>query len=521
MMESSIITESRSESRQFGINVATNGAVIVLNVLVGLLFTTYLIDRLGIASYGLVVLAISLTGYMSIFETSINSAVGRFLTIDIRSGQFDEANKTFNTAFWSGVILIGLLLPVILILSASTPALFDVPAGQELSSRLLFAAVMGAYLLIILRGTFTASAFSYNRLDLKNAVFATNTIVRVLAIVLLFTLVLRPSAWQVGIGTIAGAIVSSLLAVWIWHALTPQLSFDWHLLDRSRLRSMFAMSGWLLINQMGSLLFLNIDLIIINRFLGVETQGRYGAILQLSILLRTLAAAIATAITPIALRQFASGDSERMALMTRQAVKWMGLIFALPIGCIVGMGGPFLSLWLGPDFLGLTLLAIVIVVHLCINLSVLPLFSIQTALNKVRWPGIVTLILGVLNLILAVSLVNWDRTGMGVAIAGGIVLTIKNALFTPLYGAHIQELPKSTFFREMLPGVLATVVVGAAGFAAARLIVIDSWWKFLLIIGGISLLYVAGIGATALNQQDRKLLQQAANSMRNDRQTHG
>ncbi len=507
-MDPLVTTEPKPVARQFGINVVTNGAVIVLNILVGLLFTPYLISKLGIASYGLVVLAVSLTGYMSIFETAINSAVGRFLTIDLRKGQFESANRTFNTALWSGLLLMLVLLPAVLVVAHMIPSLFDIPAGAERSARLLFAAVMIAYLLIIIRGIFAASAFSYNRLDLQNTVYATNTIVRIGVVVLLFSVVLVPSAWQVGVGTIAGAAVSLVLAILIWRALTPELRIDRDQFDVLNLRGMFGMSGWLLINQMGSLLFLNIDLIVINQVHGVTTQGRYGAVLQLTILLRTLAAAISTAITPVALKQFAAKDMERMALMTRKAIRWMGLLFALPIGCLVAMSGEFLTLWLGPDFSGLATLVTVMILPLSINLSVLPLFSIQTALNKVRWPGILTLVLGLLNLYLAATWVKWESVGLGVALASAVVLTLKNAIFTPLYGAHIQGLPRYTFYQDMVPGIVAAILVSLVVFGASRALAIDSWAVLIAVVGVVSLLYLVGLFAFALDTEERRQILQ-------------
>jgi hypothetical protein len=92
---------------------------------------------------------------------------------------------------------------------------------------------------------------------------------------------------------------------------------------------------------------------------------------------------------------------------------------------------------------------VIMVSHLAINMGVMPLFSIQVAMNKVRWPGIVTLIMGIGNLALAIFLAKYASWGIfGVAVAGAIVLTAKNALFTPIYGAIILDQPWHTFLKS-------------------------------------------------------------------------
>ena len=432
------ILSTKSTSKQFVVNVSSNTVVMLLNVLIGLWYTPYLIQNLGVAVYGLVILATSLTIYMSIFNASIDNAVGRFLTIDIRRQEFDLANRTFNTAMWSAILICIFLLPVVVIVAYRTPYWFDVPVGQDNSVIVLFMTVMLAYLLIIPRSVFTSSAFAHNRLDLKNLITLSNTVVRVLFVLSFFSLFMTPQAWQVGVATLLGSFISLLISISICRRLTPELTLHLYLFDKTKWSSMVGMSGWLFIDQIGSLLFLNIDLIVVNRYLGAEVQGQYGSVLQLIILLRTLSTVITTALTPIALGQLARQDMSQMALMTRKAIKWMGLFVALPIGGLIGFSSPFLRLWLGDEFVVLTPLLILLSAHLCVNLAVRPLFPIQTALNKVRIPGLVTLLLGILNLGLAIWWVEWDQLGMGVALAGAVVLTLKNTVFTPIYGARYR-----------------------------------------------------------------------------------
>ena len=82
-------------------------------------------------------------------------------------------------------------------------------------------------------------------------------------------------------------------AVWVWRKLTPELSVKLSSFDCSRLHNLLGMSGWILVNQVGTLFFLNIDLIVVNRLFGAESGGRYASVLQWVILLRSLSGILA------------------------------------------------------------------------------------------------------------------------------------------------------------------------------------------------------------------------------------
>lgn len=497
-------TDENSPKR-FAINVFSNVAMLVLNIVVGFWFTPYLIKHLGAALYGLVPLATSVTSYMSVIDRALNSALGRFLTIDLRQGNSELANKTFNTALWSSIGISILLLPIILGISINVPYLFDVPTGYEQQARWLFTAVMFAYLVGAITSTFRVSTFACNRFDLQNLTLVVGLLLRVAVIVLCFSLFL-PQIWQVGLGLLLGGLGALLVSVINWRWLTPSLKISWRAFDRSRLRHLFSFSGWMVIAWVGGLLFLSIDLIIVNRFLGAEAGGGYGAVLQWSILLRTLASTVSSTLTPIVLAQYARGDMEQMAHLSQKAVKLLGLAIAFPVGLVCGLSESLLLVWLGAEFSHLALLMSTLTGHLSINLAILPIMSIFVALNKVRYPGIASLSMGTLNLILALWWVSSDKVGMGVALAGAVTLTLKNGIFTSLYGAHIQQLPWNTYLRSINYSLLGATSVGLSGYVLAQYMVIDSWFALGITAFLIGIIYALLLYFLVLNEEDYQLL---------------
>jgi membrane protein EpsK len=149
---------------------------------------------------------------------------------------------------------------------------------------------------------------------------------------------------------------------------------------------------------------------------------------------------------------------------------------------------------------------ILLTVHLLVNLAVLPLFSINTAYNRVRLPGIVTLSLGIGNFALAVILSLFTGWGYyAVAAAGAIVLTSKNAVFTPWYAAKVLGVGSHTFTRAMFPGLVAGLLLGV--IAAVLGIFLPLSTLISLIITGLvlSLLYAILMWRIGLSASERNL----------------
>jgi O-antigen/teichoic acid export membrane protein len=492
--------------QQFVINVGSNVGQFLLNFLLNIWFIPYLIGHLGIAAYGLVPLTTTLTAYFGLLTLSLNSALGRFLTIDLKRGLFSSANRTFNTAFFTNLFLSSLVVPLTLGLVWATPRLFNVPQGQENGTRWLFGLAMLAFIVTTIGSNFAVSSWACNRFDLRNGLTIASRVVQVGLVVLSFSF-FGAQLWHVGLGLLGAAVVSLAGSVVLWRYLTPQLHVRSRAFDRSRLRQLTGMSGWMLINQIGSLLFLQIDLIVVNRFFGPEMGGQYGAVLQLSVYLRTMANMLVGVLTPAILAKYAENDWTGMNRISRQAVKFLGMAMAIPVGLLCGFSRPLLSTWLGPSFRDSAPLLILLSAHLCINLAVRPLFSIQQAFNKVRWPGVVTFIMGVANLVLAIALAKWGGWGaLGVAVAGGITLTLKNTLFTSIYSAVIQKSPWWNFLSSIIPGLVSTMAVSSMAYAITQVLTIDSWLGLAvasLVVSGLysGVAYVAG-----LNKEEQALL---------------
>jgi membrane protein EpsK len=399
------------------------------------------------------------------------------------------------------------MIPIVIIVSYFVPVIFNIPKGQETGSIILFFCASAALFIRSLNGTYTVQLFAYNRLDYMNIVNIVNLFVQVGLIVLLFSL-RGPGLEFIGGSYICGALVASVLAMILAKKVCPHLHLSLSSFDRSRVRDLGNMGGWVFINQIGVLLFIQIDLIVVNIFFGAVTAGEYAIVLQMGNQLRTIAGVFAGVLTPMILTYYAREHTETMIRVTKSSVKLMGLTMALPIGLVCGLAPQILTVWVGKEYAFLAPLLVVMTFHLMINLAVLPLFSINIAYNKVRVPGIVTLIMGIGNFTLAVILALYSGLGYyGVATAGAVVLTLKNAVFTPWYATKVIGIGAYSFSRVLVPGLVASLVLGTFAMVLGNFFPLDRLIPLIIAGLGLSLLYGIVIWKIGLSGGEKKLFE--------------
>ncbi len=494
-----------SARKRFVANALSNAVFIAIQALANLWLTPFLIGYLGMATFGMIPLANSIASYMSILTNALNNALSRFLVIDLGRGDAQAANKTFNTALFSLAGFILALSPVAVILTIAFPILFDVPAGWEADTRWLFALVALTSFVTVIASNFGVSAFIHSKFLLTNTINFIGLAARIGFIVILFAL-FPPRLWVAGGGALVAAVISLLGFTVLWRKLTPQLHVRLTAFDRSQLQALMGMGGWVIVNTLGGMLLARVDLLVVNAFFGAALTGGYGSVAQFALLVEYLADAATTVTRPIILIKYAHHDFAGLRRLASQSVKLLGLALALPVGLLCGFSRPLLSVWLGPEYQYLSILLIIITAHQSVNLSVRPLLYVQTAYNRIRWPGIATLLSGVGSLGLGVLLAMWGRWGAaGVALAVAIAWTAKNALYIPIYTAHIMKLRWWSFLPSLIPGAAGTLIVGIVSYGLTMVQMPHHWFTLGVSAAVVSLLYVVGVWLLGLNPDERQM----------------
>lgn len=478
----------------------------VLNTLLLLWYVPYLIDHLGLAAYGMIPLANSLVLYATVLTASLDVSINRFMAIDLNRGDVSAANRTFNTAIALAVSASALITVPAGVVVWLFPSLFNVPPGLDAATRLLFGSVTATLCAAMLSSSFGVASVAKHRFELRNLVRALTSLSRVGIVVLCFSLY-SPELGFVAIGFLGSALIGMAGDVLVSRHLAPELRLAPRLITRPQMRAMLELSGWSAINQVGALLLMQIDLLVVNALYGPEATGRYGSIIVLIALIHSITEAITAVVSPVIMAHYAASETGALRRVTLRSVRLLGLFLALPVGLLCAFGRPLLRLWLGREFGDLDLILIILASHLPITLAVRPILYCLTAYERVRVPSMVTLALGITTIPVAILFARGFGWGpAGVAAATSLIWLLRNLVFVIPYGAAVLGIRASQVYSIVTATAASTAGVAAAGLCIAHLSQPQSWSSIALAAVAVSAAYAMIVYAGLLTGEDQTWL---------------
>jgi len=212
-------------------------------------------------------------------------------------------------------------------------------------------------------------------------------------------------------------------------------------------------------------------------------------------------------VRPALLLKYANKDFAGLREMVSKSIKYFGLLLALPVGFLCGFSRDILSVWLGPEYNYLFPLLIILSAHQSLSLAVRPLLRVQEAYNKVRVPGIVTLVSGLISFVFAILMARYANLGaIGVAVAIAVTWMLRNVIFLPVYTAHIMKLKWWVFFSNFPIILFTTGLATLLSIFVASLLKPENWF----VLGGAGIItaviYLPFVWFLGLQKNDRNFL---------------
>lgn len=493
-------------TQRFPKNLISNVTYFVLHIVIGLMLVPFFLETLGTAAYGMIPLATSLTGYVTLIIDSLNTSISRFLTIDLQRADVKRANETFNTALFGTLGVILLLVPIALAAAWYAPVFFNIGDQSKKDVFLLFALIFGSVLIRTWSSSFMVTLFAYNRLDLRNYVNCVYLFIQLIMVVTLF-LFIGPSLVLVGLSYAVAAVATLVISFTLSKRTCPFLKISLAFFVRSRLKEIGGMSSWVLINSVGLLLNTQVALIVVNKLFGEVAGTEYSLAAVWSTLLINIAALVTNLFSPMTYSYYSKQDREGLIHFTSMTIKVIGLSMALPIALVCIFSPQLLTIWVGAEFAHLAPLVWICVAPVILQIMVSCISPITVAYNRVRSLVFLTLPMGFLNLILALLLPYIFDIGMyGVALAGLITLLLRYGVINPLFIASVIQIPVLTYLKKMLYGIGGLLVLSVVGIALLSVVTISTLPTIILIGGGIAAAYLLFVLNIVLHPEEREII---------------
>ena len=440
-----------------------------LTTLLVFLTIPIIIDSLGVEVFGVIGIVTSFVSYLTIITNSFSSSVSRNLIFLLNSSNFKEANKEFNSVLFL-IIIIGVVVYPFLYYSAeSFASVLNISDQSSPSVIFLVRSVFFVFFVSSVAGIFGSVYVIRDRYDLQSI---SDMFQKIILNMLVITLLIY---WDTSLYSYSVALlISSLFIVsfnsLFFYRLLGEVKVSPSLFSTSRLSSNLSLSWWLMINQIGALLYHQSSLILVGIFVGVAHAGFLAISLTISSQVRVLATLISSVFQTKMIRYVANENDEQANDFFLKVVMVISVIVVLVCSLFLGGSKWVLSVWLGKVDPQVLILCIICTSYLPIILNLIPTWSFLLAKNDVSFMGKITFINGILNVVVSVILLKTTDMGVYAAIIPFITLLLaQNLIIVPLIlKKHKVNIVK--LYKIIVCSAIATLILTAFVFVFFKVI---------------------------------------------------
>lgn len=466
-----------------------NYAVIILNILVGLLYTPYMLHRLGPSEYGLYSLVASVIAYLSILDLGLGNAVVRYTARYRSEGRGEEQYELFGM-FLILYLCIGLLA---FLAGGVFMVHFDTWFGHTMTLHELERARQMLFLLVLnVAFTFPMSIFGSILTAYECFVFPrVLQIVRILlntgVMIALLALGYKALALVV-VQTVFNVLTLTIHGFYCRYRLRVKIRF--RTFRSELLKEVSVYSFWVFLSVVMDRIYWSTGQFVLALYDGTGAVAVFSVAIQLSLLYMSFSTSISGVFLPrvtgMVTCRASEADISQLFLRTGR-IQFM--VMALILTGFAVFGRSFVRLWAGPEYEGAYAIALLLFASLTVPMIQNLGITILQARNQMKFRSLLYLVIALISL-LAQFVLARRFGGMGIAIAISGALLVGQGVMMNIYYHRCQKLDMRAFWREIGRMSIVPALVALGASIALQGIVLDTWMKLAMAIGGYLLVYV-------------------------------
>lgn len=496
----------KSSQLKWGI-ILSYGSMI-LSTLISLVYTPFMLRKLGQSEYGLYQIVYSVVNYLNLLNLGFSGAYIKFYTrYSIKNDE--KGVKTLNGMFLLFYLCIaGIAIIIGTVLNFNLDLIF----GRSLSAKELHTAKYLMSLMVInLAITFPATVFTGNisaneKFIFQRTVTLLSSILNPILSVILLTIGFK------SIGLVIGATINTCLCFVInmyFCVKKLKFKFSFHNIPLRLFKEVAVFSAFILLSRMIDEINWGVGKVVLGAVAGTVEVSVFGLASQLNTYYLRFSTAISTVFIPKVNQIVEKYEgNERNQVLTQLFIKVGRLQFFVMSFILIGyivFGQEFIAIWAGENyrrsyFAGLFLM-IPVTVPLIQNIGI----EIQIAQNKHKFRSLIYACIAICNIIISVIL-SQKIGAIGPAIATAISLLCGNGILMNIYYHKKIGLNIIKFWKNILKIIPSFIIPIIIGTLIKKVIVIGSY--FALLQCGIiySFAYCICVIIFAMNTEEKNMV---------------
>lgn len=490
---------------QLKAGVVLNYVVILLNTLVGLLYTPYMLRMMGQSEYGLYSLVASVISYLTVLDLGFGNAIIRY------TAKFRAEKKTQEQYEMFGMFLILYLVIGIVAFGLGLGLYFNVDSlfGDTMTpAELGRARTMMLLLIFNLAFTFPMSIWGSIIQAYEDFVFQkTLNIIRIILNTIVMICLLHfgyKAVAMVVVQTVFNVltlVINFMYCVGKLKIIVYLRHFQWGFLKEVAIYSF-----WIFLNAIMDRIYWSTGQFVLGAMVGTAAVAVFAVAIQLEGMYMQFSTAISSVFLPKVTAMVATNRSRKeISDLFIKTGRIQYIVLAYILSGFIVFGQQFIELWAGSDYSDAYTIALLFFIPLTVPLIQNLGITILQARNEMKFRSVLYVIIAACSLVLQIVFAKcYGGIGCAIGISGAMV--IGQILIMNIYYRREQDLDIVAFWREIIkmsaiPGVLILCSMLIIHYAFP----LDSWAKLIMGIMMYSIFYMPLFFRHSLTDDERNL----------------
>ena len=456
-------------NRKILTNIFSNWTNFVLLIGIAFVVSPIIVHKLGNERYGIWTLIVSITGYFTVLDFGINTAIVRFVSKYKATNEIEKLRGIYSSSFLFFFIA-GIIAMLIIAIFAH---FFKDIFGIESISRKYISAVLLIvgidFSLSLIFSVFLGSLRALQEFLAVNIISISTSILKNIFIVI--ALYKGGSLLSLAIIQISSNIIKYISQHILIRKKYAFLSFNLSLCSKQTFKQIFDYSIYSFLIAVAIKVLFYTDSIVIGSLLTISDVTFYAIPATIIDYLEKLIWAVISVLIPIISSFEAVGDNKRNSLIYSVGTKYT-LFLALPILIVLfTAGSDFIRLWMGPDYevrsgnvLKILLIGYFFALSQLIAHGILKGVSLHKAL------AYILCIEALANLLLSVILAKTFGIN-GVAFGTTLPLIAANLFFIPFYTCKKLDIPYLHYLQKSYTAGFLILVFSVIAYSKVGILI--------------------------------------------------
>ena len=472
----------------------------IASVLLGLVYTPFVLRFLGQSEYGIYTLANSLIAYLAILDLGFGNTLVRYTARAREQGQSESSIYGMFLEFYSVIALVALVVGAILYRHMDSFFSTSFTDAEVVILQRIYLILLANTVISFPASVFSSIIRSHEKFIFANGINLIQNVSRHVINLVVLYLGFRSVAFAVI--SLIFTIVLAVINLWFcFHKLHVKIRFSrfsWKFYQE-----VFIYSFFILINIIVDQLYSSTDNVILGKLCGSAVVAVYGIGMVFQTYFTQFSTSIAGVFLPHISKLVVRPDGmKEVSKIFVQVGQLQFTILSLVLIAYIVFGQQFIYLWAGPGYEDAYYIALIIMIPSLIPLSQNIGISVLQANNKHGVRSMMYLSIAILNVIVTIPLSMYFG-GIGAALGTALGNLLGQILFMNWYYYKKASLDIPGYWKTILTVLVKSVPVFALFWLINRLIPYNGWVG-LIGKGAVAMIAAAPYYYLAMLDADRK-----------------